>query len=32
LEPYRAEVLYVVACRRGHELTEFATPKAFRLA
>lgn len=31
IEPYKAEVLYVVACRRGQELTEFATPKAFRL-
>ena len=31
VEPYKAEVLYVVACRRGQELTEFATPKAFRL-
>ncbi len=31
IEPYRAEVLYVVACRHGQELTEFATPKAFRL-
>ncbi|SDP93066.1 Transcriptional regulator, contains XRE-family HTH domain [Rhodoferax sp. OV413] len=27
--PYKAEVLYVVACRRGQELKEFATPKAF---
>jgi transcriptional regulator with XRE-family HTH domain len=31
VEPYKAEVLYVVACKRGHELTEFATPKAFSL-
>ena len=31
IEPYKAEVLYVVACRRGHELKEFATPKAFSL-
>lgn len=31
-EPYKADVLYVVACKRGQELTEFATPKAFRLA
>lgn len=31
IEPYKAEVLYVVACRRGQELTEFATPKAFSL-
>ena len=31
IEPYKAEVLYVVACRRGQELKEFATPKAFSL-
>lgn len=31
VEPYKAEALYVVACRRGQELTEFATPKAFKL-
>lgn len=31
IEPYKAEVLYVVACKRGEELTKFATPKAFRL-
>lgn len=31
IEPYKAEVLYIVACRRGQELKEFATPKAFSL-
>lgn len=31
VEPYKAEALYVVACRRGQELKEFATPKAFNL-
>lgn len=31
IEPYRAEALYVVACKLGQELTEFATPKAFSL-
>jgi hypothetical protein len=31
IEPYKAEVLYIVACRRGRELREFATPKAFSL-
>lgn len=30
-EPYKADALYVVACRRGQELKEFATPKAFNL-
>lgn len=29
VEPYKAEALYVVACKRGQEFTEFATPKAF---
>lgn len=31
IEPCKAEALYVVACRRGQELKEFATPKAFNL-
>ena len=31
IEPYKADVLYVVACRRSQELTGFATPKAFSL-
>ncbi|MES2948160.1 MAG: helix-turn-helix domain-containing protein [Pseudomonadota bacterium] len=30
-EPFKAEALYVVACHRGQELTEFAIPKFMRL-
>lgn len=32
IEPYKADALYVVACKLGQELTEFVTPKAFRIA
>lgn len=31
IESYKAEALYVVACKRGQELKEFATPTAFSL-
>jgi transcriptional regulator with XRE-family HTH domain len=31
LEPYTSTALYVVACKKGQEMTEFATPKAMRL-
>ena len=31
VEPLSATALYVVACQRGQELTEFATPRAVRL-
>lgn len=30
-EPFVAEALYLVACKRGQELRAFATPKSFRL-
>ncbi|MBI2728336.1 MAG: helix-turn-helix transcriptional regulator [Polaromonas sp.] len=30
-QPFTAEALYVVACKLGQELTEFATPKAVQL-
>ena len=31
IEPYKADALYVVACRLGQEMTEFKTPKAFNV-